>query len=432
MTGLKDMSPESLQVHKFEVSFRDQPGQDEGGLRRDFFARMGVELQKGETGLFLPSPGGLQLCPKLPSMVDCLPAVPDWWWSSLGSFLAVAVLHEEPLGLNFVPSLCKQLLGARVSFEDLEAVRPSDFQALRSLRRQPVTAARVQEPGLLVLKTAGSHGASPGESIYIKDNSTLAGEHVVQNAPMLQPFEIALPWDESLPPPEAGVLCRYRTVEDSVNEVLQILGCTVPSRVSMVKEALLGEDESGAVMRSGVYSKADKELTTQNFEEYLEQATDKLLRGNLGPHLSKLQESFRQGLGDARDSWPPQRWPELRQLLLGEPSIDLTAWQAATLAEGYEPEEEHQVIEWWFRNLAQSSTKVQREVLTWCTGWAAVPSGGWPTRVKFVLRKSQQGPEFLPQAHLCTFTVDVPNYRSQGQLQNKLMLAIQERNFGFM
>eukprot|EP00931_Biecheleriopsis_adriatica_P046143 TRINITY_DN26486_c0_g1_i1.p1 TRINITY_DN26486_c0_g1~~TRINITY_DN26486_c0_g1_i1.p1 ORF type:complete len:590 (+),score=129.61 TRINITY_DN26486_c0_g1_i1:37-1806(+) len=439
MKGLQDLSPEALQVRNFRVSFRGQPGQDEGGVRRDFFARIGLVLQKPESGLFLAAPGGrMQLRPACPA-IDCgMREAPKGWWSCLGSLLAAAVLHGEPLGLNLVPSVCKQLLGVTPDFEDLEAVRPADFRALRSLRRQQVTAVKAEE-GLLVLQLAGSHGACPGDSVFIKGGSDIAGEYVVQQAPTLDSFQLAIPWDaDTPPPPEPGVLCRYRTEEDGLNDVLEVLGCTVPSRVAIIREALQanqanqadGDEEAAASnYRSGVYGVCE-ELSTGNFEQYIREAAEKLLRRNLEPHLTALKESFQQGLGSAAEAWTGERWRELQCLLCGELTIDLEAWRAASVSEGFEPDMESQILDWWFGILSAGSSKLRCEVLTWCTGWAALPSGGWPRNTTFVLRKSPQQAEFLPQAHLCNFTVDIPQYTSKEQLEIKLLQAIKERDFG--
>lgn len=436
MKGLRDMAPESLQKPKFRVSFRDQLGQDEGGLRRDLFARLGVIFRKPHNGLLLPAEGGcLQLCPSLPEMARCnLPDVPAWWWESLGRLLAAAVLHEEPLGLNMAPSVCKQLVGLTPSFEDLEALRPADFRALRSLRRQQVTASHMDEPGLLVLQTSGTHGANPGETVYIKGGSELAGEYVVEHAVGLNELQLAISWGEdSLPtPPEPGTLCRYRSHEDAVNEMLEVLGCTVPSRVAMVREALNADDNlCEEQLRSGVFYSESSKLTTANFEEFIMEAADKLMRQNLEPNLTALHDSFRQGLGDHAKHWTPERWQELHDLLCGEIEIDLESWRAATITEGYESELEACVVDQWFTALTKLSAETRRTVMSWCTGWAALPSGGWPRDATFVLRKSRQGPEFLPQAHTCSFTVDLPCYASCEQLEAKLMMAIQEQHFGF-
>eukprot|EP00930_Biecheleria_cincta_P102164 TRINITY_DN93848_c0_g1_i1.p1 TRINITY_DN93848_c0_g1~~TRINITY_DN93848_c0_g1_i1.p1 ORF type:complete len:663 (-),score=90.22 TRINITY_DN93848_c0_g1_i1:12-2000(-) len=436
MKGLRDMAPELLQKPKFRVSFRDQLGLDEGGLRRDFFARLGLILQKPHNGLLMPAEGGcLQLCPSLPEMATCnLPDVPAWWWESLGRLLAAAVLHEEPLGLNIAPSVCKQLVGLAPSFEDLEALRPADFRALRSLRRQQVTASHVDEPGLLVLQTSGTHGASPGETVYIKAGSELAGEYVVQHAVGLNELQLAIPWGEDSlsTPPEPGILCRYRSDEDAVNETLEVLGCTVPSRVAMVREALNADDNlCEGQLRSGVFHSEDFKLTTANFEEFIMEAADKLMRRNLEPNLTVLQNSFRQGLGDHAKHWTAERWQELHKLLCGEMEIDLESWRAAAITEGYEPELEASTVDQWFTALTKLSAETRRRVLSWCTGWAALPSGGWPRDISFVLRNSGQGPEFLPQAHTCAFTVDLPCYANCEQLEVKLMLAIQEQDFSF-
>lgn len=437
MKALRDIAPESLQKHKFRVSFRDQLGQDEGGLRRDFFARLGVLLRKPQNGLLLPAESGcLQLCPSLPEMAACnlLEARPAWWWESLGRLLAAAVLHQEPLGLNIAPSVCKQLVGLAPSFEDLEALRPADFRALRSLRRQQVTASRMDEPGLLVLQTSGTHGANPGETVYIKGSSKLAGQHVVQHAVGLNELQLAISWGEDslLTPPDPGTLCRYRSDEDAVNEILEVLGCTVPSRVAMVREALQADDSlCEEHLRSGVFHEEDFKLSTTNFEDFIMEAADKLMRRNLEPNLTVLRDSFQQALGDQAKHWTPDRWEELQNLIRGEVEIHFESWRAATTTDGYESELEAHVVDQWFTAMSNLSAETRRAVLSWCTGWAALPSGGWPRETKFVLRNSGQGPEFLPQAHTCSFTVDLPRYESCQQLEAKLMLAIEEQSFGF-
>merc|ERR1712203_717132 len=97
-----------------------------------------------------------------------------------------------------------------------------------------------------------------------------------------------------------------------------------------------------------------------------------------------------------------------------------SAWRAATHARGFASG--RPVVDWWFAILDKSPPDTRQAVLRWSTGWAAVPGGGWPADVVFVLSSQPElGPVYLPQAHTCSYTVDIPCYESLSQLETKLL-----------
>eukprot|EP00928_Gymnodinium_smaydae_P093648 TRINITY_DN7793_c0_g8_i1.p1 TRINITY_DN7793_c0_g8~~TRINITY_DN7793_c0_g8_i1.p1 ORF type:complete len:679 (+),score=46.57 TRINITY_DN7793_c0_g8_i1:281-2038(+) len=438
MQGLKKVSPEFLQRGSFRIAFQGEFGVDDGGLRRDFFARVGNALRDPEHGFFLPVPGAcMHLRPVIESSLGVDGAIADGWkWRCLGRLLAAAVLHREPLGISFAPALCKQLVGGTVTFDDLESVRPDEYRSLRSLRRLPVESTRMHTPDVLVLQTGGAHGARPGESVYIKGDSMLSGEHQILDMPDLGASEVAVNWEAPLPPPAQLVLRRYRTTEDNVNEILETLSYTVPSRTAHVRDTLEQEREAEPPVSQNrscqsIQEEEELHVTTDNFEQYLEEVTDKMLRLNFEPHLSELVEGFAKGLGRKEFvSWSPERWPELQRMFRGQPTIDLLAWEQATELE--ESNDEFvTLVRWWWTVLAEMSREDQFAMLTWSTGWAALPCTGW-VGISFVLRNSKQDPSCLPQAHTCNFTVDLPCYTSKEQLETQLKRAVQETGFGFL
>lgn len=461
LDGLQAMPPAALL--NFKVSFQGQKGVDLGGLRRDFLARAGRALRNPEHRLLLPAPTGcLQLFPSTLASPALDPARAHWW-PSLGKIIAVAVLNCEPLGLEFPPSFCKLLLGGTLCFEDLEAVDPSEFRSLRSMRRHQILASRAppELPGVVILETSGSHGARPGESVHLDGGYDLSGERTVLEVPGLRDHELALaspeqePTESSFrwlawfgcclsresrgpssstmiqPPTSTLTLRRYHSNE--VNPALEDYGYTVPSRYAMLHEGQQAEVVAPPApselvrSRSPVREESDVQLTTKNLEGYLANATDKLLRQNMEPQFTALKSAFVAGLGDDRFDWPAERWEELQQLLRGAPEVDLAGWKESSQISGFE--DNPQVAQWWWEVLQAWSPELQQEALSWCTGWAACPPGGWPRHKSFTLSRAPVSTDHLPRAHLCNFTVDLPEYETRQQLEAKLLQAVKERSF---
>jgi len=497
MRSLRDAVVASLRPGVLRVEFRGQPGSDAGGLRRDWFARIGEVASHAKYGLLLPAEEGqVQLRPSLPSVASGLcQEVPSWWWECFGKLLGSSVLHDEPLGLHFIPSLCRQLLGAVAVFEDLEAVHPVLFRSLRSLRKLKVVGIKtaIEQPGCVILQTNATHGAKPDETVIIQGSGAvgLDGEHRVCEIPGLDRTEIGIKPDSPASPESweaAGldppVLRRYPSAE--VSKILELFNYSVPSRLATIREVMpdlrrrTGSDMSSIVVprrssaslagldfgrtssdtrsepsscssesrlgspmestpRSSLarpHSTASRgtcrvqQLTPQNLEEYIAAAVDKLLRANVMPQLEAMSHGFKAVLGERVQEWPAEEWQTLQQLLRGQLQVDLSTWRAATQTQGFASGSP--IVDWWFEVLERSSPGARQAVLRWSTGWAAIPGAGWPADVYFVLSsRPDLGPAHLPQAHTCTYTVDIPRYDSVGQLEAKLLQAVAEFDFGF-
>lgn len=452
MKGLSAAHPAALRKGTFRVRFRGQIGVDEGGLRRDFFARLGQILCKHKCGLLMPAADGQLQLMRSQGHDD----IPSWWWEAFGKLLGSAVLHEEPLGIHFVPPFCKQLLGAEVTFDDLEAVHPDWFRAMRSLRRLKVTAVKTlpEEPGCLILETNASHGAQPGEKVVIRFDEC-DGQYEVLHVPNLRQNELAVTLESStsrevLAAQRSRISIRRQTSPE-VNAVLSTMSYAVPSCTaisggSSTTEGFLStthfdraesaETSTRACPRSvssvsSRYFASTPQLTTQNFENYVAAATCKLLCSNVEEQLKATKKGFTDVLGKGlQKDWSPEKWTRLRELLRGQPCVDLAAWRAATRSEGFPSSTSgDQIIDWWFQSLIAAPPGFRQKVLRWSTGWAAMPSDGWPHDKPFVIQRSGVDADHLPHAHTCTFTVSMPQYTSEAQLAFKLARAVEDLDF---
>lgn len=126
---------------------------------------------------------------------------------------------------------------------------------------------------------------------------------------------------------------------------------------------------------------------------------------------------------------------ELELLISGTPDIDVDEWRAATEYHGYSSSDP--VIVWWWRALKSFNRDERAKVLSFATGTARVPLGGFTElqgvqgTQRFSIHKAYGDPDRLPQAHTCFNQIDLPQYTSYEMLRQQLLLAINEGGEGF-
>ncbi|KAF8525043.1 hypothetical protein BU17DRAFT_41797 [Hysterangium stoloniferum] len=124
---------------------------------------------------------------------------------------------------------------------------------------------------------------------------------------------------------------------------------------------------------------------------------------------------------------------EVELLISGTPDIDIDEWRAATEYNGYTSSDP--VIVWWWRALKSFNRDERAKVLSFATGTARVPLGGFVELQgvqgvqRFSIHKAYGESDRLPQAHTCAF--DLPQYSSYEMLRQQVLLAINEGGEGF-
>jgi E3 ubiquitin-protein ligase HUWE1 len=126
---------------------------------------------------------------------------------------------------------------------------------------------------------------------------------------------------------------------------------------------------------------------------------------------------------------------ELELLISGLPDIDIDDLRANTEYKEYKQSDD---VITWFWNVVRSLSKEEKALfLQFVTGTSKVPLEGFKllrgsTGVcRFSIHKEYGGPHLLPCAHTCFNQLDLPEYRSEEELQERLLLAIREGGEGF-
>jgi ankyrin repeat protein len=150
-----------LKAGQFSVKFIDEIGSDVGGLTRDWIGSLGKQLfgTSRSVGLFLPggSCEGCQTINPRPYILeqgdfDCQrggvdaallnsdahmpPILPNAgldWYELCGTVIGIALAKNLCLGVLLAPAICKQLLGMRPGFDDLEASEYELYSTFRAL-----------------------------------------------------------------------------------------------------------------------------------------------------------------------------------------------------------------------------------------------------------------------------------------------------------
>jgi len=125
---------------------------------------------------------------------------------------------------------------------------------------------------------------------------------------------------------------------------------------------------------------------------------------------------------------------ELELLIGGVPDLDMNDLKNNTTYEGYKPGD--QVIQWFWNVVLDLKREDKAKLIQFITGTSKVPLEGFAnlqgmrgTQIFNIHRAF--GETNLPSAHTCFNQLDLPQYKSESVLKEKLMTAINEGSEGF-
>ncbi|KAH7826893.1 putative E3 ubiquitin-protein ligase Itchy [Monocercomonoides exilis] len=175
------------------------------------------------------------------------------------------------------------------------------------------------------------------------------------------------------------------------------------------------------------------DVTKENKNLFIQLKTQYLLEGQVKEQMEQVKFGFNELI-------PPElvadfSLTEMEQLLCGSVVIDMKDWKKNTNYSMY-TESSPQVV--WFWNILDSMTNEERMgVFQFVTGTTKIPQGGFANLIgsngprKFLINKLPRSTDHLPSSHTCFNQLDLPEYGSQAELEEKLKKAIELGLTGF-
>ncbi|KAK1269592.1 E3 ubiquitin-protein ligase UPL2 [Acorus gramineus] len=174
-------------------------------------------------------------------------------------------------------------------------------------------------------------------------------------------------------------------------------------------------------------------VTEENKREYVDLNAEHRLTTAIRPQINAFLEGFNELI--PRELVSIFNDKELELLISGLPDIDLDDMRENTEYSGYSPASP--VIQWFWEVVQGFSEEDKARLLQFVTGTSKVPLEGFSAlqgisgSQKFQIHKAYGSPDHLPSAHTCFNQLDLPEYPSKEQLEERLLLAIHEANEGF-
>ncbi|XP_042519571.1 E3 ubiquitin-protein ligase UPL1-like isoform X2 [Macadamia integrifolia] len=174
-------------------------------------------------------------------------------------------------------------------------------------------------------------------------------------------------------------------------------------------------------------------VTEETKHEYVDLVADHILTNAIRPQINSFLEGFNELV--PRDLIAIFNDKELELLISGLPEIDLDDLKANTEYTGYTAASS--VVQWFWEVVKAFNKEDMARFLQFVTGTSKVPLEGFKalqgisSPQRFQIHKAYGAPERLPSAHTCFNQLDLPEYSSKEQLQERLLLAIHEASEGF-
>ncbi|XP_023632661.1 E3 ubiquitin-protein ligase UPL1 [Capsella rubella] len=174
-------------------------------------------------------------------------------------------------------------------------------------------------------------------------------------------------------------------------------------------------------------------VTEETKHEYVDLVAGHILTNAIRPQINAFLEGFNELI--PRELVSIFNDKELELLISGLPEIDFDDLKTNTEYTSYTAGSP--VIHWFWEVVKAFSKEDMARFLQFVTGTSKVPLEGFkalhgisgPQRLQ--IHKAYGAPERLPSAHTCFNQLDLPEYQSKEQLQERLLLAIHEASEGF-
>jgi E3 ubiquitin-protein ligase HUWE1 len=215
------------------------------------------------------------------------------------------------------------------------------------------------------------------------------------------------------------------------NDISDILGLTFSMDADEEKHILYEKTEvtDFELIPGG----RDIRVTEENKHNYVDKVAEHRLTTAIRPQINAFMDGFNELV--SRELISIFNDKELELLISGLPEIDLEDLKANTEYTGYTAASP--VVQWFWDVVRSFSKEDMARLLQFITGTSKVPLEGFralqgisgPQR--FQIHKAYGAPERLPSAHTCFNQLDLPDYATKDQLQDRLLLAIHEASEGF-
>lgn len=167
--------------------------------------------------------------------------------------------------------------------------------------------------------------------------------------------------------------------------------------------------------------------------EYVDLVAEHILTNAIRPQINSFLDGFNELI--PRELISIFNDKELELLISGLPEIDLDDLKGNTEYTGYTVGSS--VVQWFWEVVKAFNKEDRARLLQFVTGTSKVPLEGFKALQgisgpqRFQIHKAYGAPERLPSAHTCFNQLDLPEYNSKEQLQERLLLAIHEASEGF-
>nr|DAD23683.1 TPA_asm: hypothetical protein HUJ06_025146 [Nelumbo nucifera] len=174
-------------------------------------------------------------------------------------------------------------------------------------------------------------------------------------------------------------------------------------------------------------------VTEETKHEYVDLVAEHILTNAIRPQINSFLEGFNELI--PRELISIFNDKELELLISGLPEIDLDDLKANTEYTGYTAASS--VVQWFWEIAKAFNKEDMARLLQFVTGTSKVPLEGFKALQgisgpqRFQIHKAYGAPERLPSAHTCFNQLDLPEYSTKEQLQERLLLAIHEASEGF-
>ncbi|KAE9609095.1 putative aminoacyltransferase, E1 ubiquitin-activating enzyme [Lupinus albus] len=332
---------------RLNVQFQGEEGIDAGGLTREWYQLLSrVIFDKGAL-LFTTVGNELTFQPNPNSVYQTEHLS---YFKFVGRVVGKALFDGQLLDVHFTRSFYKHILGAKVTYHDIEAIDPDYFKNLKWM------------------------------------------------------------------------------LENDISDVLDLT-----FSIDADEEKLILYERTEVTDYELIPGGRNIKVTEENKNQYVDLIAEHRLTTAIRPQINAFLEGFSELI--PRELISVFNDKELELLISGLPEIDLDDLRENTEYSGYSVASP--VIQWFWEVVQGLNKEDKARLLQFVTGTSKVPLEGFSAlqgisgSQKFQIHKAYGSSDHLPSAHTCFNQLDLPEYPSKQQLEDRLLLAIHEANEGF-